>query len=371
MNERISSRQAILLITICRTVTILTIMPTIYVEPANQDIWIVIILSFAYTMVTAIPVLYLSSKFSELNFIGYIEKIFGRFIGKIIGSIYVFFYIKTAIKYSYISIQMMRTSFLSNTKPIITIIFLILSCLYIASKGSVAIGRYTEFFVPTILGVMGLFIILGYDNVDLAVLLPIYKDSTFWEVNYGAIKLTYLFIDIYILLMISPKLENKEDRKSIFIFSVFYSLIFILITVVVTQGALGIEQAKHSNFPFLLYIRLVQAYSLFERVESVYMLLWIIAMMIKITAYIHIADEGLKEIFPKEPGNKFLYIIGAISIGTTFYFAEINAQSTKIINLQAWEYIYYFIHKTGIPLIALLVYFIRRKTLEPGEKLQS
>ena len=371
MSEKVTSRQAILLITICRIATILTIMPTINVEPFNQDIWIVIIVSFFYTILISLPVLFLSNKFNDLNFIGIMGKILGKFIGKILGIIYVVFYIRTAILFLYITVQMIRTSFLPNNKPIITIVILMISCIYICSKGSVTMGRYAELFAPGMLVSIILFIILGYNNVDLSILLPIYKDSTLWEINYGAIKLTYLFLDFSILLMIAPKLEHKEEIKKIFFRSVFYSTIIILITVVVTQATLGIEQAKHSNFPFLAYIRLIRSYSIFERVESIYILLWIIAMIIKVSAYIHIADEGMKEIFKKGSGNKNLYIIGTICILVTAYFADINPRYIEMENTSNWEYVYYFIHKSVIPLIAFLVYFIRRKKFTSEEKLKG
>lgn len=371
MTEKVTNRQAILLIVICRIVTILTVMPTVNVEPANQDIWIVVIVSFFYTILVAVPLLFISNKFNDLNLIGVVEKIFGKFLGKLVGIIYIIFYIIMAILSFYTTTQMIRTSFLPDNKPMIIIIILMISCIYLCSKGSVSIGRYAELFTPALLILLGIFIILGYDNVDFSILLPIYKDSTFWNINLGAIKLTYIFLDLNILLMIGPKLEHKEEKNKIFVKSVFYSLIAVLITVVVTQCALGIEQTKHSNFPLLLYIRLIRAYSIFERVESIYILLWIFAMIIKISAYIHIADEGMKEIFKKESGNKYLYMIGVISILATYYLADINPKYIQIINLKNWQYIYAFIHKTGIPLIALLVYFIRRKKIEPGEKLES
>lgn len=371
MSEKVTNRQAVLLIMVCRIVTMLTIMPTVSVEPANQDIWIVIIVSFFYTILISIPIFFISNRFNDLNLIGVMGKIFGKFIGKIVGIIYIIFYIMMAILSLYTSVQMIRTSFLPDNKPIITIIILMISCIYFCSKGSVTIGRYAELFAPGLLVILGIFIILGYENVDLSILLPIYKDSTFWNINYGAIKLTYLFLDLNILLMIAPKLEHKEEKNKIFIKSTFYSLIFVLTTVVVTQSALGIEQAKHSNFPFLLYIRLIRAYSIFERVESIYIILWIFAMVIKISAYIHIADEGMKEIFKKESGNKYLYMIGVICVLVTYYFSDIKPMYIEIIHVIDWQYIYSFIHKTGIPLIALLVYFIRRKKIGPGEKLRS
>ena len=371
MVEKLTSRQGILLITICRIATILTIMPTIHIEPANQDIWIVILLSSIYTILISLPVIFLSNKFSNLNFIGVMGKIFGKFLGGIIGFIYVLFYIRIGILYTYITTQMIRTSFLPDNKPVITIISLIICSIYISSKGSITIGRYVELFVPVILGSIIIFAILGYNKIDLSILLPIFKDSTFWDINLGAIKLTYLFIDLSVLIMIIPKLENKKDTNKIFISSVFLSVIFILITVILVQTALGIEQAKHSNYPFLSYIRIIRAYSIFERMESIYILIWIIAMMIKISTYIYIANESMKELFKKVSGNKFLYIIGGICILTTWYIADINTKYIELNIVSRIEYIYYFIHKSLIPLIGLFVYFIRRNTLETGERLKG
>lgn len=369
MKEGISSRQAILLITICRIVSVLTIMSPIYMGPANQDIWIVVLTSFIYTILTTIPILFLSNKFNNLTIIQYMEKIFGKFVGKFVVIIYTIFYTRIAILFFYISIQMIRSSFMPDTKPIITTVVLMISCVYIASKGIDVIARFAEMFVPIILIMISIFIVLGYNNVDLSVLLPIYKDSTFLNINYGAIQLTFTFIDINILAMITPKLESKKEINSIFIKSVLYSLVFVLASVVATQGSLGVEQARHSNFPFLAYIRRIKAYSIFERIESIYIIMWILAMIIKITTYIYISNQGVKEIFKKKSGNMFLYIMGAIVALATFYIAEINPIIPEIMEIKSPEYVYYFAHKTLIPLIAVIVYLFRKKTFENQQKL--
>lgn len=371
MKEGISSRQAILLITICRIISVLTIMSAIYMGPANQDTWIVVLTSFIYTILASIPILFLSNKFNNLTIIEYMEKIFGKFVGKVVAIIYAIFYTRTAILFSYIAIQMIRSSFLPDTKPIITIVVLMISCVYIASKGSEVIARFAETFVPIILIMISIFIALGYNNVDLSVLLPIYKDSTFLNINYGAIQLAFTFIDINILAMITPKLENKKEINSIFIKSVVYSLVFVLASVVATQGSLGVEQARHSNFPFLAYIRRIKAYSIFERIESIYIIMWILAMIIKITTYIYISSQGIKEIFKKKSGNMFLYITGALVGLVTFYVAEINPIIPEVVEIGFPEYVYYFTHKTLIPLIAVIVYLFRRKTFEEQQKLRN
>ena len=369
MSEKISSRQASLLITINRITTIITIMPTIYIGPANQDIWIVIIVSFFYTILSSIPLLFLSNRFNELTIIGYLEKILGKVLGKIMGVLYGIFFATISILFSYTAIQMIRTSFLTNTKPIITIIFLIGSCIYVASKGGEALFRGAELFVPIIITSVIIFVLLGYNSIDLKILLPIYKDSNFLDINIGAIELSLIFVDISIISMITPKLENKKAINKIFTKAVFYSLLFALLVVVATQASLGIEQAKHSNFPFLNYIRRIKTYSIFERLESVYTLIWIIAMMGKITAYLYISSEAFKEIFRKKGKNIILYIIGVISILITYYIAEFKPILIELKPIRLSEYSYYFIFKTFIPLVIMIVYFFRRSSFGKHERL--
>lgn len=369
MNEKVSSRQIIFLIIINRITTILTVMSTIYMSPANQDIWIIIILSFFYTMLSSIPLLYLANKFNDFTIIGYLEKIFGKVLGKGIGALYGVFFGTIAILFSYITIQMIQSSFLTDTKPGMIISVLIVICVYISSKGMGTMLSSGELFIPIILTSLIVFAFLGYKNIDLSLLLPVYKDSNFLDINIGAIQLSLIFIDIYPLTVIVPKLEDKKHINKIFVKSVFYSLLFVLMVVIVTQTGLGIEQAKHSNFPFLTYVRRIKAYSVFERIESVYTIMWISAMIIKITTYIYLSYQSFKEIFRKQKKGISLYIIGALVGLTTYYLAEINPMMVEIKPIQLSEYIYYFIFKTLIPLIALVVYLFRRKSFEKQERL--
>ncbi|WP_353093479.1 endospore germination permease [Tissierella praeacuta] len=367
MSEKISSRQAILFITISRVTTILTTMPIIYMPPANQDIWMVIIVAFFYTTLVCTPLLFLSNRFNEFTIIEYTEKILGKVFGKVVGALYGIFFLTVAILFSYIAIQMVRTSFLTNTKPILTIIFLMGCCMYVASKGVDVILRGSELLVPIILVFIIIFVVLGYSSIDLKILLPIYKDSSFLDINIGAIQMSFIFVDIFIISMIAPKLENKKDINKIFIKAVFCSSLFILLVVVATQASLGIEQTKHSNFPFLSYIRRMKTYSIFERVESVYILIWIVAMMGKIVMYTYIATETFKEVFNKKDRNFILYIIGTFIILITYYFAEYRPILIEIKSIPLLEYIYYFIFETFIPLVLVIVYIFRRKKFKTGE----
>lgn len=171
--------------------------------------------------------------------------------------------------------------------------------------------------------------------------------------------------------MIVPRLEDKKKINEIFIKASLISLLFVLSTVLATQASLGVEQVKHFNYPFLAYIRNIRIYSTFERIESIYIFIWIIAMIIKISIYLCISIDAFKEIFKKKSRNKLLYIVGITVALIIFYIAEISPMMVEIKSVKFSEYIYYFIFKVGIPLLILVLYFFRRKTIEKQEKLKS
>ncbi|MDR7856540.1 endospore germination permease [Tissierella sp.] len=371
MMEKISTRQVIFVIIISRIANFITIMPIIHMGPANQDIWIMVLASVFYGILLIIPILFLSSRFSNLTIVGYMEKIFGKIIGKVIGILYGIFFIRTAIVFYYITIQMIRTTFMTEMAPIIIILILMAVCMYSIPKGFEVLARVGELFGPIIIVSLIIFMLLGFNNIDLTILLPVYRDSGFLSINRGAIEIAILSTDIYILAMNSPQLENKKDLIKIVIKSITYSLLIILMMIVVTQTSLGIEQAKHSNYPFLTYVRMVRTYSIFERIESAFLTTWLSAMTIRIISYLYISSAAFKEIFKKKKINISAYAIIAVSAAITYYFADINPIWLEIAVPKLLEYIYNSIFNLGIPVIAVIVYFFRRKTFEKQEKLSN
>lgn len=371
MVEKISSRQTLFILVVARVANIITMMPVIHMGTANQDIWIMILLSFFYSIILALPILFLSNRFSNLTIIGYMEKIFGKLIGKIIGILYALFFLRITILFFYIALQMIRVAFMTELRCIVIIIVLVTLCLYATTRGLEVLARTADLFGPLVIFSLIFITILGINKTDLTLLLPIYKDSGFIGINLGAIEIGLLFTEIYILAMNIPHQDNKNDLKKITIKFNLYSTLMILMLVVVAQTSLGIEQARHANFPFLTYVRMVRAYSIFERIESAFLTIWTLTITARIIAYLYISSYAFKEVFKVKNVNYFVYPLGIVTAIITYYYSEINPMLVKILELEPSEYIASFILKTIIPLLAVIVYFFRRKTFEREERLSD
>lgn len=365
--DMITSRQAILMLTMFRLTLVISYTPSLGLPPANQDVWIAVIVSFVYTIIFRIPILFLANKFKDMSIMEYIEKIMGKFIGKTIVIFYGLYFTIYSIYTLVVQSQLVGVAILTRTPYWIIIFFVTVISIYICLKEIVVIYWISEFIVPIALFSIISLVLLGLGNVDFQLLLPILADSTFLEINQGAMMLSFIITDILILVMSVPYLENKEDINKIFIKGTIYSLILVVIIIVVTQGALGIEQAKHSNYPFYIYTRLINYNSVFEKIDLIFVLAWLSANVGRIIVYMYLAYLSFKYIFKIKNEKLMIYFISIFVSLISLYLSNMGfrTMSQGLLN-EALMYLS-IIFVTVIPLIIMMVYFIRRKSLAKEE----
>ncbi len=369
--EKVSSRQVIFLIVISRVTTVISFMPIIHMPPANQDIWLMVLISVIYNIVLLSPMIFLGNRFKDYSIIVYMEKIFGKGLGKILGFLYILYFMFETVYMINVQVQVIATTLLTEASNLVITFLIIAVCVYIAYNGLEVCGRTSELLGPIIISVIFVVLIAGYRNVNFALLLPIYKDSTLLQLNQGAIEMTLLFREVAILAMICPNLEDNTKLNSIFLKSVFLSVLLLIFPIVFSQGALGIEQARHAKFPFLTYIRLIAAHGVAERIDSFYVAVWIFAKFIKVTGFLYITSRALREVISRGEEKNYVIITGILT-GILALYVSIKSAilgpgsflGDMSINISG-------VFLVIIPFASMIVYLFRRKTIEKKEKLQS
>ncbi len=362
--EKITTRQIIGFIIITRLSFALSSMPIIDHPPNNQDLWISVVISIAYLLVFSTPLIFLANNFKAFSMISYIKKIYGKRIGGFLGILYGLYFIINTINSLTLQTELVCTSILADSSNIIIAGAMMITCIYIVSLGAITILRGSEIFFPLITIVFLILVLFGLNNVDLKVLLPILKDSTLLDINKGAIELSFIFTDVFLLLMIIPELENKRDINKIFLISTTVSLLLLIVALVVTQGSLGIELSKHTVFPFYKYTRLINLLEIFERIDAIFVFVWILASIARILGFTYISIRAFRDVFNKKEDEKsILYVVGAI----IFIVSISIIQRRSVIGIRKdfdfYMNILYIIFYVTIPVITCIIYFFRRKTL--------
>ena len=360
--DKLSYNQVLLLITVYRLMIGLTYLPVVNITPANQDVWFIMVLSSIYTIIFCSPLLYLTDKFHYLGLIGYSEKIMGKYIGKIVGIFYNIFLFLSLLLFVGVLVEVLNSTLFTETPTIVTISIALVTSTYIASKGFRNIARVGEIVNPFIITMTFIFIILGYRNYDFHELLPVFKDSTFREINLGAMNVGIRFMDITILAILAPRLENRKYIKIIFVKSVLYFIIIGTLIVISIQMALGTEFVKHINFPFITFTRLLSPGFSIQGLDSLYMVAWIMGNILKISGYFYLTTEVLGELTKRE--HQIFKIPLAIIVLIIVLLVKdkrpILAAKDPIINLIL---VISIMAISIIPFIMLIVYFFRRKKL--------
>lgn len=362
IKDKIYTHQAIFLITIYRMMIALTYAPLIKSEYANQDTWLIVLLSIPYTILFCLPLLYLNNKFRGMNLLEYIEEIMGKFIGRILGVVYGVIFLFYSAFFTSTFIEILDSVLYPSTPVWVNMSILIVTILYIVSKGLINVVRLTELVFPGILFVFVLLLVLGIENYDFDIFFPILKDSTFKQLNLGAMFISSVYTDILILTMIAPNLSEKKDLNKIFIHSLIYSTIVTLLSVVVIQATLGITYSKYVNFPFYNFARLIRIGDSMG-FDLLYVVSWIIGSVLRLCGYFYTCTIAFGKIFNIRNQKTFIPIVIVLT-AVVLYVSNRRTIITKVGIPQTIMMAVTITAIIAIPLILLITYFFRRKKLK-------
>ena len=364
MDEHITTGQAIIILSSTRLVLAISAMPTIGLPPYNQDMWFMNLLSIIYTLIIFIPLLFLANRFNKLNLTGYLRILYGKKLGSIITGLYGLYFLVNGVNGLTILTELTTSTMLVQESNINIVIFIILVMFFIISRGVITAARGFQLLAPIAIVITVILLLLGINNVDFTTLRPILSDSSFIEINRGALLLSLFFSDIFILLMIVPELKKKRDINKIIIFSVIISVLLLAIIVIITQGALGIQHARHSNMAFLLYVRLIDAFDLFERIESIFVIGWLIVSLGRNTGFLYISARTFRELFNKKDDDRIILTIASVALAIAS-LSIINNRSVIGIrkHFDTFYNTLFVVFAIIVPIITCIVYFFRRKNL--------
>lgn len=362
-NKNISSRQMIITIVIFRVTMAMSYLTSLDFPPCNQDNWMILLFSVFYIILFSMPLLFLTNRFNNFDMIEYFSIVLGKWIGKIMIVLYGVYFLLYTLYLTILEVQLIGTNLLPDTAYWLTITMLLITSLYILSKGMI-MTFWSEELIGT-LSLVGLILllVLGFKDVDMTELLPVLKDSTLRQINKGSFLSSLIFVDIFVLTMGGKFLEDKRQINKTFLKSVIYSIILVIAIMIVIQTTLGVEQAKHTIYPFLSYSRLIQYDATLERIDIIYTITWLGAHTGKIAIYLLFSSMCFKTSFNIKRG-KWIGLVLAILIGTVSNFITIRElMAIKTETLKSFLYIP-FVFTTILPFFICAVYFFRKKTLK-------
>ena len=353
-SEKISPIQVILLLSICRISIVL-----LWFKFSNQDVWITEIVSLFYISILCAPILFLSKQFAEFTIIEYLQIITGKLVGKILGTLYVVYFLFVATIDLSLFDNILKPINFVETPDYAIILLALLCCAYGVYKGLECIARSAEIFTPQILTIVVLYALLQIQDMDFKVFLPILADSTFWEINSLAFSSAAGINEIIAFAMLTPSITKKGNTTMIIFWSVIIITAFSLIIIVSTLAGLGLDVPKKTFDPYYLFIKQIYVYEFITRIEFLIVAAWNIGMFLKISLLLYLATLSFVQVWGLK--NRKVLIIPMIIL--IFIFALKTDILKSVIVFEIMEYYIPFINLIfmfGFPVVVLAMFFLKK-----------
>lgn len=296
---------------------ILGVSRIIYLE-ARQDAWMSILLSGLYISIITWIMISLLNKYENCNLYEIHEILFGRFLGSIINTFIVIYFI--AANYSIIIgyIELSLTWGYEGFYEWGATLVLLLLTIYAVSGGfRVIAGICFLSFIMTIWLVFVMYQPL--DSIKFARILPILSASPS-ELMKGVFKSSYTMLGFETLYFIFPFLKEKNKILFFSQLAVWFTTLLILFSTVISILFFSPKELERHIWPIVSMISSVH-FPFIERFEFIAVSLWIIVIFPNLCIYLFISSKGVKQIFHLKQKHG-IWVISIIIFITSLFITK-------------------------------------------------
>lgn len=323
--ERISTHQFMTLGAAVLMGTTFFPVATLVSEAAGRDGWMSVLPGFAVGVPYGLMVLSLAAKYPGQNLLQISELLFGKWIGKSIGSLYIF----VAAYFGGLLLaqvgEIYQSSIMPQTPIMLFYIGGLLLVIVLVSSGVEVFARFSEVVFPIVVIALVLNLSLLIPRMEQGELLPILGEGLkppFWALfKVFPYAMEYIFFLGGILPFLpTAKQEFSQLKKGVWraVFLVgFLNTLVVLVQILV----FGPAETVRLVYGLLVLGKMVEISRTVAGVESLFLGVMLGALVIKITTFFFATMWGLGTVFNlKNP--KWIFATGVVFLGIPLGFAR-------------------------------------------------
>ncbi|QPA33192.1 GerAB/ArcD/ProY family transporter [Thermaerobacillus caldiproteolyticus] len=340
------------------TATAILLVPAITARYAKQDMWLSPFWASLIGFLTVYIAVQLHHLYPQKTLIEYSEDILGKFLGKAIGFIFLFFYLHAngiiIREYG----EFVVGNFLSHTPLVVVMGSMILVCSFAVRSGVEVIGRLAEVIVPVVIILILTNIILLIPDMKVENMFPIMEKGIMPSLM-GAIIPQGWFTEFLLIAFLLPYVDDRNKGKKwgmISVTAVMLTLSLINIAVLFVLGGI----TSRFLYPAFSAVRYVSIADFLEHIEAIVMALWVAGVFVKIAVFYYALVLGTAQWLNLSDYRPITFPIGFLLLLFAVWSAPNLIELTHFLGSSSP--FYRISIQTGIPLILLFIAKWRRKT---------
>ncbi|MCM3116892.1 spore germination protein [Neobacillus sp. MER 74] len=299
---------------------------------AKQDAWIAVLMGLIGGLMVFYVYYRLFVYYPDLPLTSYLQKIIGKWFGRLIGVLYVVYFLYCASRVLRDFGELLSSTIYNSTPLFVINSLMILTIIYAIHKGFEVISRVGEIFfgVVYVTAILGMLLIVFSGLIHLGNLKPILENGMKPVIKtFLTQTITFPFGEMVVFTMLLPFLRDKKKAKIVCLSGMILSGINITITVIVNISVLGVALFYRSTFPLLTTVGRIQIADFIERLDVLFMLYLIIGGFFKIAIYFYAAVAGAADIFRIPNQRKIGFPLGLIVLFASVTIASNYAEHIK------------------------------------------
>ncbi|MBC8591037.1 GerAB/ArcD/ProY family transporter [Wansuia hejianensis] len=331
---------------------------------ALQDTWICLLLALIYA--TPMVIIYGSvmNRYPGMDLFQILEFVFGKFVGKIIGFLYFFYFLHTgSIAIREITEYIQVVSF-PETPQYFTGLFLGLLTIYILKSGIEVIVRVNKFILPVFIFIISITLVIGIPKMEFSNFLPILYNG--WKpVFKGSLApFTFSFGETVIFMTILNTVNESKKANRIYLTGTYIGCIILLSAILRNIAILGFPNLVMSNFSSYYASTLIDIGNYIRGIELAVSIVLVVAGFLKITVYLLGASIGFSRIFKFGDYKWVSGPLGLLMLSLSFILYDSTMDMFEWLDI----YKYYSLpFQVFIPILVFIVGIFKKKKVKSQE----
>lgn len=299
--DKITTSQAIIvLVSYIMAAGILTLPRTAAEEAGTPDVWISVLLGGIITMAAGVVMTKLSQDYPGQTFFQYGGNIVGKWLSIVISLLFIEHFVMIAAFEARIMAEVI-TFFLLQQTPIWAIVMSMMWVgFYSIKDGMGSLARLFEIIFPITILFFLTVVFMSFGIFELDNLRPVLGEGIMPALK--GTKATMLsFISAEVMMFLLAYMKKPKDGVKVVVMGIGIAILFYLTTVVFVIGGLSVDGVTALTWPTLDLIRSFEMPGLiFERFESLLLVIWIMQLFATFSVSFYAASLGLSQIFKKK-----------------------------------------------------------------------
>lgn len=345
-------------------------IPTILAGVAKQDAWISCLIGIGMGVLLA----WFYGSFSKIDpDKSYIElSVFalGKWGGRIVAVLTFSFHLVLSGLLLWDIGDFLVTQILVGTPiDVIYYMFIFVTIVYGARLGIEPIARSAEIFIPWVFMIFILIVIFILPETEPKNIFPINEFGIMPILHGSYFMVGFPFVEMVLLLMITPHVYDKKKVRSSFINGVVLGGAILFSLTLLSILVLGPDFSTRNEFPIYVLVKKISIGNFLERIEVLIALIWFLSIFFKLVLVGYSFLVGIGQILDMKDYRPLTFPFGILIIALTLLMIPSSMYLKEFSKYSSTPYMIFV--GLILPLLVFIMGKVKKKKMKKKMKMNT